>query len=610
MRLEDYALIGDTRTAALVGRNGSIDWLCLPRFDSTACFAALLGDERHGRWMISPATPDCRMSRRYRADTLILETEFETDDGAVRLVDFMPLHQPYPTIVRIVEGITDAVRMRMQLVLRFDYGSVVPWVQRRSGCMNAIAGPDAVTLSTPVPTRGEKLTTVADFVVRRGERVPFVLSWHPSHQPAPDSPDPESAASDTASWWHEWTSRCRMEGEWREAVVRSLITLKALTYTPTAGIIAAPTTSLPECIGGVRNWDYRYCWVRDATYTLYALLTAGYREEAEAWRDWLIRAVAGDPGQLQIMYGIGGERRLTEYELQWLPGYEGSAPVRTGNDAWRQVQLDVFGEVMDTLHQARRAGVNTDPRGWAIQSNMMEYLESKWREPDHGIWEVRGPRRHFVHSKVMAWVATDRMVEDIETFNLPGDVERWKRLREDIHREVCARGFDTDCGTFTQYYGSRHVDSSLLMIPLVGFLPPDDPRVMGTVRAIERDLRRDGLVMRYSHEKDPSVDGLPPYEGVFLACSFWLADTYTLQGRRTEAVGLLRRLLKLRNDVGLLAEEYDTQAKRLLGNFPQALSHLSLVNTVFSLIQTSGPAQRRQGKGHAAAGEARHTGIV
>jgi GH15 family glucan-1,4-alpha-glucosidase len=599
MRLEDYALIGDTRTAALVGRNGSIDWLCLPRFDSQACFAALLGDERHGRWIISPATSECRISRRYRPETLMLETEFETDDGAVRLVDFMPLNQRYPTVVRIVEGVKDAVRMRMQLIIRFDYGSVVPWVQRDARRINAIAGPDAVTLSTHVLTRGERCTTVADFLVRDGDRVPFVLIWHPSHEPLPDAPDAESAASDTESWWREWSSRCHMDGQWREPVVRSLITLKALTYAPTGGIIAAPTTSLPEHVKGVRNWDYRYCWIRDATYTLYALLTAGYRAEAEAWRDWLIRAVAGDPAQLQIMYGVGGERRLTEYEVEWLPGYEGSSPVRTGNGAWRQVQFDVFGEVMDTLHQARRSGVDVNARAWAIQSNMMEYLESKWKDPDEGIWEVRGPRRHFVHSKVMAWVAMDRMVQDIEQFHLPGDVQRWKRVRDDIHREVCRSGFDARAGTFVQYYGSQQVDASLLMIPLVGFLPPDDPRVTGTVQAIERDLRRHGLVMRYSYEKASNIDGLPPGEGMFLACSFWLADTYTLQGRRKEALVLLRRLLELRNDVGLLAEEYDPEAKRLLGNFPQALSHMSLVNTTYSLIQQSGPAQHRQGKGHA-----------
>ena len=609
MQLEDYALIGDTHTAALVGRDGSIDWLCLPRFDSNACFAAILGDQGHGRWIVSPAASHRRVSRRYRAETLILETEFETDEGSVRVIDFMPLHQRYPTVMRIVEGLTGVVRMRMELIFRFDYGSVVPWVQREEKTINAIAGPDAVSLTAPVATHGKHFTTLADFLVRKGERLPFVLIWHPSHESAPPAPDAESAATETEDWWREWTSRCHMDGEWRAAVVRSLITLKALTYAPTGGIIAAPTTSLPERLGGVRNWDYRYCWIRDATYTLYALLTAGYREEAEAWRDWLLRAVAGDPAQMQIMYGVGGERRLTEYELDWLPGYEGSSPVRTGNRAWRQIQLDVFGEVMDTLHQARRAGVRTNARGWAIQSNMMEYLESKWREPDEGIWEVRGPRRQFVHSKVMAWVAMDRMVHDIETFHLPGDADRWKRVREDIHREVCDRGFDHHRGTFTQYYGARHVDASLLMIPLVGFLPPNDPRVSGTVRAIEHDLRRHHLVMRYCEDQQQEVDGLPQGEGMFLACSFWLADTYTLQGRRTEATALLKRLLALRNDVGLLAEEYDPEARRLLGNFPQALSHLSLVNTVFSLVEQSGPAQHRQGGG-ATVGDARHTGIL
>lgn len=608
MQLEDYALIGDTHTAALVGRNGSIDWLCLPRFDSNACFSAILGDQRHGRWIVSPAASRCHISRRYRAETLILETDFETDKGSVRVIDFMPLDRPYPTVVRVVEGLRGAVPMRMQLILRFDYGSVTPWVQRHAGRINAVAGPDAVSLTGSVEMHGEHCTTVADFLVRKGERIPLTLIWHPSHQSPPSAPDAKASESDTERWWRGWASRCHIEGEWREAVVRSLITLKALTYAPTGGIVAAPTTSLPERLGGVRNWDYRYCWIRDATYTLYALLIAGYRDEAEAWRDWLLRAVAGDPAEMQIMYGVAGERRLTEYELDWLPGYEGSMPVRTGNRAWRQIQLDVFGEVMDTLHQARRAGVDTNARGWDIQSNMMEYLESKWREPDEGIWEVRGPRRHFVHSKVMAWVAMDRMVRDIETFHLPGDAKRWKRVRQEIHREVCDRGFDNHRMTFTQYYGARHVDASLLMIPLVGFLPPNDPRVSGTVRAIEHDLRRHHLVMRYRQDEEHEIDGLPAGEGMFLACSFWLADTYTLQGRRAEATSLLRRLLELRNDVGLLAEEYDPETQRLLGNFPQALSHLSLVNTVFSLIRQSGPAQHRQGK-DTAVGEA-HTGIL
>ena len=594
MRIEDYALIGDTHTAALVGRNGSIDWLCLPRFDSAACFAALLGNDEHGRWLLCPAETVRRTTRRYRGDTLILETEFETGNGAVRLIDCMPLRQGHPTVVRLVEGLNGTVRMRMQLTIRFDYGSVVPWVQKRPGGLHAIAGPDAVCLSTSVPTHGKDFTTFADFVVRAGDRVPFVLVWHPSHEAVPSIPDADRAIQETMNWWHKWTSRCDPDGEWREAVMRSLITLKALTYAPTGGIVAAPTTSLPERLGGVRNWDYRYCWLRDATYTLYALLTAGYKEEAAAWRDWLLRAVAGDPAQLQIMYGVGGERRLTELELEWLPRYERSAPVRTGNAAWSQLQLDVFGEVMDTLHQARRVGVRTNEHAWAIQCRIMEYLETKWNEPDEGIWEVRGPRRHFTHSKVMAWVAMDRMVQGIETFHLPGDVDRWKRVRADIHEEVCAKGFDPLRNTFTQYYGSRQLDASLLMIPLVGFLAPNDPRVEGTVKAIEQELNREGLVMRYSHEESDNVDGLPAGEGTFLACSFWLADTYAVQGRSKDAETLFRRLLGLRNDVGLLAEQYDTSTKRLVGNFPQALSHLALVNTAYNLSRVKGPAQHRQ----------------
>jgi GH15 family glucan-1,4-alpha-glucosidase len=594
MLLEDYALIGDSHTAALVGHNGSIDWLCLPRFDSGACFAALLGGHRHGRWILAPAEQVHRTDRRYRENTLILETQFETKDGAVRVVDCMPVGQGHPTVVRLVEGLRGSVRMSTQLILRFDYGSVVPWVQRHAGGLHAIGGPDAVYLSTPVPLQGKRFTSEAHFTIGAGDRVPFVLMWHPSHEDIPAAPDAEKAIEDTSKWWERWASQCRHEGTWREAVIRSLITLKALIYAPTGGIVAAPTTSLPERLGGVRNWDYRYCWIRDATYTLYALLAAGYKQEAAAWRDWLIRAVAGDPGQLQIMYGVAGERRLTEQELPWLPGYEGSSPVRKGNAAWRQLQLDVFGEVMDTLHQARRTGVQTNERGWAIQSKMMDYLESKWKEPDEGIWEVRGPRRHFTHSKVMAWVAMDRMVRDIEAFHLPGDGARWKRVRQEIHEEVCAKGFDAGRRTFTQYYGSNQVDASLLMIPSVGFLPADDARVAGTVQAIERELCHDGLVLRYSHTDASNVDGLPSGEGTFLACSFWLADTYALQGRHHEADALFRKLLALRNDVGLLSEEYDAAAKRLVGNFPQALSHLSLVNTAYTLSTGSGPAQHRQ----------------
>ncbi|MGH7182551.1 MAG: glycoside hydrolase family 15 protein, partial [Nitrospiraceae bacterium] len=474
--------------------------------------------------------------------------------------------------------------------------SIVPRVQRHAGGLHAISGPEAVYLSTPIPMHGERFTTEANFTIHAGERIPFVLMWHHSNEPIPPVPDAERAITDTTEWWERWTSQCRYVGRWREPVIRSLITLKALIYAPTGGIIAAPTTSLPERLGGVRNWDYRYCWIRDATYTLYALLTAGYKHEAEAWRDWLIRAVAGHPGQLQTMYGVAGERRLTEQVLPWLPGYEGSSPVRTGNAAWNQLQLDVFGEVIDALHQARRNGVQTNERGWAIQSNMMEYLESNWNAPDKGIWEVRGPRRQFTHSKVMAWVAMDRMVRDIETFHLPGDADRWKRVRTEIHQEVCAKGFDAGRNTFTQYYGSRQLDASLLMIPLLGFLPPHDPRVVSTVQAIERELCHDGFVLRYSLAPSDSVNGLPSGEGTFLACSFWLADTYALQGRREDAEGLFQRLLALPNDVGLLAEEYDTVAKRFVGNFPQALSHLSLVNTAYTLSSASGPAQHRQSR--------------
>ncbi|MCS6303588.1 MAG: glycoside hydrolase family 15 protein [Nitrospira sp.] len=594
MHLEDYALIGDTHTAALIGRNGSIDWLCLPRFDSNACFAALLGTEQNGRWMIAPADQEHRVTRRYRPDTLILETDFTTKDGTVRVIDCMPIRQDHPTIVRLVTGIHGSVRMHMQLILRFDYGSVVPWVTRHADGLHAIAGPDSVYVFTGAPTHGKQSTRVSDFDVQAGQQVSFVLLWHPSHEPIPSAPDAAHAVKETTRWWRQWTSQCCPGEEHREAVVRSLITLKALIYAPTGGIVAAPTTSLPERLGGVRNWDYRYCWIRDATYTLYALLAAGYKEEASNWRDWLIRTVAGDPSQLQIMYGIAGERRLTELELPWLSGYEKSTPVRTGNAAYRQLQLDVFGEVMDTLHQARRAGMQTNERGWAVQTTMMECLESKWKEPDEGIWEIRGPRRHFTHSKIMAWVAMDRMVQDIETFHLPGDAARWKRIREEIHQDVCDKGFDPARNTFTQYYGSRQVDAGLLIIPSVGFLPHDDPRVQGTVTAIEKELCHDGLIRRYSHHGSQSVDGLPAGEGIFLACSFWLADTYVLQGRYDEAVKLFQRLLALRNDVGLLSEEYDPASKRLLGNFPQALSHLSLVNTAYTISGAGGPAQHRQ----------------
>ena len=594
MRIEDYALIGDTQTAALVGRDGSIDWLCLPRFDSGACFAALLGHERHGRWILSPVCDIRRVRRRYRPGTLILETEFETDDGTVRVIDCMPPRERAPDVVRVVEGIRGQVSMHMELVIRFDYGSVVPWVRQLNGVLSAVAGPDALYLHTPIETRGEELTTVADFSVSEGQRVPFLLIWHPSHEAPPQPIDPLGAVEETEEWWQEWSGRCTYKGEWQDHVLRSLITLKALTYAPTGGIVAAATTSLPELLGGVRNWDYRYGWLRDATFTLYALMTAGYKEEASAWRDWLLRAVGGDPAQLQIMYGPAGERRLTEIELSWLPGYEGSAPVRIGNGAVRQFQLDVYGEVMDTLHQARRIGIEEDESAWALQQHLLDFLESRWKEPDEGIWEVRGPRRQFTHSKVMAWVAVDRFVKDVEGFGGKMELDRWRRLRAEIHEQVCTQGYDPSRRAFTQYYGSKELDASLLMIPLVGFLPATDERVRGTVQAIEKELCREGLVLRYQTEETQAVDGLPPGEGVFLACTFWLADNYALLGRHEEARHLFERLLGLCNDVGLLSEQYDPYAQRLLGNFPQAFSHVSLINTARNLSPEAGPAVHRK----------------
>jgi GH15 family glucan-1,4-alpha-glucosidase len=591
-RIEDYGLVGDTHTAALIGRDGSVDWLCFPRFDSAACFAALLGEERHGRWLLAPASGVRRVSRRYRPGTLVLETEFESEDGTVRIVDCMPPRQKHPNLVRVVEGVAGRVPMRMQLVARFEYGSIVPWVTRRGGLLSAIAGPDALTLRSPIETRGEDLTTVAEFAVTAGESVPFVLTWHLSYERAPRAIDPHGALAETDAWWREWSGRCSYEGEWREAVERSLIVLKALTYAPTGGIVAAATTSLPEQLGGVRNWDYRYCWLRDATFALYALMTAGYTAEARSWRDWLVRAVAGDPRQMQIMYGVAGERRLTEFELPWLPGYEASTPVRVGNGAAEQYQLDVYGELMDSLHQARGAGIPANPAAWHVQRVLLDFLESGWREPDDGIWEVRGRRRHFTHSKVMAWVALDRAVKAVERFGLSGPVERWRSLREEIHAEVCREGYDAERKTFTQYYGSSELDASLLMIPLVGFLPPSDPRVTGTVEAVQRELLHDGFVRRYSTRTD--VDGLPVGEAAFLVCTLWLADNLALLGRSGEARRLFERVLDLRNDLGLLSEEYDPAVRRLVGNFPQALSHVGLVNTAHNLATTRGPAERRR----------------
>ncbi|HYD39208.1 MAG TPA: glycoside hydrolase family 15 protein [Anaeromyxobacter sp.] len=594
--IEDYALLGDLRTAALVGRDGSVDWLPLPRFDSGACFAALLGDASHGRWLLAPLPGTVlETQRRYRGATLVLETTFRTRDGVARVVDCMPPGEERPDLVRVVEGVEGTVAMRMELALRFDYGWIVPWVQRRGDALHAVAGPDAVVLRTPVPTRGEGLTTVARFDVHAGEKVPFELCWHRSHEPAPPQIDPVEAVAATERWWRGWGACCAYDGPWREAVTRSFVVLKALTYAPTGGIVAAPTTSLPEWIGGVRNWDYRYCWLRDATYALYALLVGGFRDEAAAWREWLVRTVAGDPAQLQIMYGVAGERRLTELTLPWLPGYEGSAPVRVGNGAVHQLQLDVYGEVLDALHQARRKGLEYDPNAWRVQQAILHHLEGAWRQPDEGIWEVRGPRQHFTHSKVMTWVAFDRAVKAVERFGRdgpPGGVDRWRALRDEIHADVCRRAWNPEVGAFTQAYGSRRLDAALLLLPVVGFLPHRDPRIEGTVRAIERELVRDGLVLRYV---DDGADGLPPGEGVFLLCSFWLADHLALSGRVDEARALFERLLALRNDVGLLAEEYDPAAGRLLGNFPQAFSHIGVVNTAFNLTQAMpSPTQERE----------------
>jgi GH15 family glucan-1,4-alpha-glucosidase len=591
--IEDYALIGDTETAALVGRDGSIDWLCLPRFDSGACFAALLGTRDHGRWIIAPDAPSVRVIRRYRPNSLVLETEFIAESGAVRLVDCMPPRDDAPNLIRIVEAVSGSVPMRMELIVRFDYGSIVPWVQRQDRGIRAIGGPDAVSLWSTVAMHGVDLTTAAQFTVRPGQPAAFVLTWHPSHRDPPPAADPFKAVEATDGWWRSWCEQFAYDGAWHDEVLRSAITLKALTYGPTGGIVAAATTSLPEWIGGVRNWDYRYCWLRDATFTLYALTLCGFKGEAAAWRDWLLRAVAGDPARLQIMYGARGERRLDELELPWLPGYERSAPVRIGNAAVTQRQLDVFGEVMDALHLARREAGLAHETAWALQKVILEYLETIWPEPDEGIWEVRGPRRQFTHSKLMAWVAFDRGIKAIERFGLDGPVQRWRRQRDRLHAEICSKGFDTGRRTFTQFYGSSELDASLLMVPLVGFLPPQDPRVIGTIDAIERHLLVDGFIHRYRTSEDGRVDGLPHGEGVFLPCTFWLADNYVLQGRTDEAQRLFERLVALTNDVGLLSEEYDPGARRQLGNFPQAFSHVSLINTAHNLSGVRGPATDR-----------------
>ena len=589
--IEQYGLIGDCQTAALVGSDGSIDWLCFPYFDSGACFAGLLGDEKNGRWMLAPAD-EAVTTRRYRGDSLILETAHQTAGGEVTVIDFMPPRGSEPDLVRMVVGRRGQVRMKMELVMRFDYGSVVPWVRRIERGILAVAGPDTLTLHTPIELRGRNFTTVAEFTVSEGEQIPFVLAWHPSHEPELPEIDAQAALRFTEDWWQQWSGRCTFQGPWRDAVMRSLITLKALTFSPTGGIVAAATTSLPEHLGGVRNWDYRFCWLRDATFTLYALLITGYTEEAKAWRDWLLRAVAGDPSTLQIMYSITGARRLTELELGWLAGYENSRPVRIGNAASGQFQLDVYGEVMDMLHVCRRQGLPEDEPSWRLQHALLEFLEKGWKGADEGIWEVRGPRRHFTHSKVMAWVAFDRAVKAVECFGRKGSVDRWRKLRAEVHEEVCREGFNERIGSFVQFYGSNELDASLLMIPLVGFLPATDPRVRGTVEAVQRGLVRNGFVDRYAPK--PHVDGLPPGEGSFLPCSFWLADNLALIGRRDEARELFQRLLDVRNDLGLLSEEYDPVAKRLVGNFPQAFSHIGLVNTARNLVAHEGPAEHRQ----------------
>jgi len=582
-RIEDYALLGDLHTAALLGRDGSIDWLCLPRFDSPACFAALLHDESAGFWRIAPAGGGPATRRGYRGDTLIVDSEWDTPDGTVRITDFMPPRGKAADVVRIVEGISGRVSMRMDLVIRFDYGNVVPWIRRSDYGLIAVAGPDTVCLTTPLEVRGENMTTVGEFEVSAGEKVPFVLTHTPSHL-LPDAirAEAQRALAKTESFWRNWIDQCSYRGQWDDAVRRAVITLKALTYAPTGGIVAAATTSLPEYIGGARNWDYRYCWLRDATFTLQALIGTGYVDEAKAWREWLVRAVAGDPAKLQIMYGLDGTRRLPEQTLDWLPGYEGSAPVRIGNEAAGQFQLDVWGEVLDGLNLALDFGLECEDTAWDIQRALLDFLEGHWNSADAGLWEVRGPQRHFVHSKVMAWAGVDRAVHAVQVHGRQGPVERWRALADAIHADVCEHGFDAERGTFTQSYGSAGLDSALLLIPRVGFLPWDDPRVVGTVAAVQRELSCDGFLKRYQTDEG-AVDGLPGAEGAFLVCTFWLADALHGIGRRDEARELFERLLGLRNDVGLLSEEYDTLAGRQVGNTPQAFSMVGLVNTARAL---------------------------
>jgi GH15 family glucan-1,4-alpha-glucosidase len=594
--IEDYGLIGDLHTAALVSRAGSVDWLCFPAFDSGACFAALLGDEENGHWTLAPQSGGDSTTRRYRGDTLILENEWSTEEGTVRVIDFMPPRDDLPDLVRVVEGINGRVPMRSTLRMRFDYGHIVPWVTRSDGEVAAIAGPDALWLRTPVETHGREMSTVAEFDINEGDRVGFVLTWNPSHCPQPRVIDPLKALDDTEKYWTDWASHATCEaGEYRDPVMRSLIVLKALTYLPTGGIAAAATTSLPEQLGGSRNWDYRYCWLRDATMTLHALIGGGYHEEAKRWREWLLRAVAGDPKDMQIMYGIDGRRRLLEFEVPWLAGYEGSTPVRVGNAASEQVQLDVYGEVMDALEVGRAAGLAPDEDAWAFQRVIMEYLENHWDDKDNGIWEVRGDPQHFTYSKVMTWVAVDRAIRGVEEWKFDGPLDRWKALRETIRADVLEHGYDADQGTFVQAYGSKDLDASLLLIPAVGFLPGDDPRVLGTIEAVQRELQSDGLVRRYQTHDDRSVDGLTGEEGTFVVCTFWLADALCLAGRHDEAKQVYDRVLSLRNDLGLLSEEYDVHRQRQVGNVPQAYSHIGIVNTAINLLGEGGPAHHRAG---------------
>jgi GH15 family glucan-1,4-alpha-glucosidase len=609
-RIEDYAIIGNCETTALVGRDGSIDWMGLPRFDSAACFAALLGNSEHGRWLIAPIEPHAHVTRRYLGHTLILETTFETQDGAVSIIDFMGRRDGVSDVVRLVKGIRGTVAMRTELVVRFDYGGVVPWVSRQEdGRLQFIAGPDRLLLDTQVDMRGEDMRTVGEFAVGAGQEVGFTLSWTLSFRPAPPRLDAADALSQVEGFWSDWIAPFKPAGDWSDAVMRSLLTLKALAHHETGGIVAASTTSLPEQLGGPRNWDYRFCWVRDATFTLYALIGAGFLGEAKAWREWLVRAVAGSPDDLQIMYGVAGERRLTEFEVPWLPGYEGSAPVRIGNAAAGQVQLDVYGELLGALYVARKAGLDADAASWDLELALIAHLEKIWDQPDEGIWEVRGGRKHFTHSKVMAWVAFDRAVRSAEEFELEAPLDRWRAVRDTIHRQVCERGFDVTQNSFVQYYGAKELDASLLLIALTGFLPSSDPRVQGTVTAIERDLLRNGLVLRYNTEA--GTDGLPAGEGAFLACSFWLVDNYILQGEYDKAEVLFKRLVSLRNDVGLLSEEYDAVGKRQLGNFPQAFSHLALINTARNFLSTDGPAhQHSSGTSAPAPGETGNLTIV